>query len=298
MAQPGPSPTFGEHGQTASQVRGLLAAAGLSPRRRFGQNFLIDLNLMRKLVASAELRPADVVLEVGGGTGSLTELLLATGSRVVTAEVDVGLQGILSRRLGDNSRFQLHAGDALDSKHQISAALLNTLRATRPEAGGNYKLVANLPYNIATPLIVELLRFDEFFERLCFTVQAEMADRLIAQPRTHDYGPVSIIVQLACDVEFIARVPPTAFWPRPLVDSAIVRLRPRPNAQPSAELVTWLHQAFQQRRKMLRQSLKSARVKGTDRLAPALSELGLTPEARPEELSPRQWLDLARRLGP
>ena len=153
-------------GQTLREIRALLAAGGLNPQHRFGQNFLIDLNLMRKLVAAAELSPDDVVLEVGPGTGSLTEMLLDAGVRVVAVEIDRGFQAILRERLAANQRFTLVQGDALAGKHRVNPLVLNALRQTRPGAGGSYKLVANLPYQIATPQLVDLLLVEPQLERM------------------------------------------------------------------------------------------------------------------------------------
>ena len=138
-------------GQILSEIRAVLAGAGLAPQHRFGQNFLIDLNLMRKLVDAADLSPADTVLEVGPGTGSLTEILLDRGVRVVAVEIDHGFQAILRERLGTHPRFTLIQADALATKHCVNPLVLKILSEQPPDAGGAYKLVANLPYQIATP---------------------------------------------------------------------------------------------------------------------------------------------------
>ena len=220
-------------GQTLRQVRELLAGADLAPQHRYGQNFLIDLNLMRKLVGAAELSPGDVVLEVGPGTGSLTELLLDSGARVVAVEIDRGLQGILRARLGAHPRFTLVQGDALAAKSRVNPLLLRLLAERAPAAApgpapGAYKLVANLPYQIATPLLIDLLLVQPRFERLVGTIQKEVGERLVAEPRTPAYGPVSIILQTLADIRPLAILPPAAFWPRPEVESVMVLIRPRP----------------------------------------------------------------------
>jgi 16S rRNA (adenine1518-N6/adenine1519-N6)-dimethyltransferase len=277
-------------GQTLREIRALLAAGGLNPQHRFGQNFLIDLNLMRKLVAAAELSPDDVVLEVGPGTGSLTEMLLDAGVRVVAVEIDRGFQAILRERLAANQRFTLVQGDALAGKHRVNPLVLNALRQTRPGAGGSYKLVANLPYQIATPLLVDLLLVEPPLERMVCTIQKEVAERLGAAARSAAYGPVSVMVQLLAEVTPLAIVPPTAFWPRPEVQSMMLTIQPRPlDAAARAAFAAvrdFVQTAFQQRRKRLRRLFRDW---SELEVQAAFHRAGVSPDARPEELSPAAW---------
>lgn len=277
-------------GHTLSEIRTLLAAAGLSPQYRFGQNFLIDLNLMRKLVDAAGLNSDDVVLEVGPGTGSLTELLLASGARVVAAEIDRGLCHLLRQRLGHHPRFTLVEGDVLSTKHQVNPALLDSLRETTCAAmAGALKLAANLPYQVATPLLIELLCGDPPFARLCVTIQKEVGQRLAARPATEAYGPASVVVQTLARVETLAHLPPEAFWPRPQVHSVMLRLTPLPEARArvgdAAGLARFVSGAFRQRRKMLRSSLQALAAES----AALLESLGISGAARAEELTPADW---------
>ncbi|TWT41795.1 Ribosomal RNA adenine dimethylase [Phycisphaerae bacterium RAS1] len=276
--------------QTLSDIRALLADAGLSPQHRFGQNFLIDLNLMRKLVAAAELSPDDVVLEVGPGTGSLTELLLDSGARVLSVEIDRGLQAILRARLGDHSRFTLLQGDALAAKTRVNPQITQILAAQPPGRAGAYKLVANLPYQIATPLLMDLLYGRPRFERLCCTIQREVGERLSAAPSTDAYGPVSVIVQSLARIEPIAILPPTVFWPRPEVESIMLTLRPLPDHQIEVDdvpaFVALVRGAFQQRRKMLRRLLADRDELSARRIFAAA---GVSPDARAENLTPLSW---------
>jgi 16S rRNA (adenine1518-N6/adenine1519-N6)-dimethyltransferase len=285
-------------GQTLTEIRALLAAEGIAPRPRFGQNFLIDLNLMRKLVEAAELRAGDVVLEVGAGTGSLTEILLERGARVVAVEIDRGLQRILHRRLGDHPRFTLIEADVLETKHRINPLLMRVLGEQLPSAGGARKLAANLPYQIATPLLMDLLSSDPPFERLTCTIQKEVGERLVARHNSGDYGPVSVIVQTLAQVELLAVLPPQAFWPRPKVESVMLRIRPRPpeTLEPGeiADFVAFVQRAFLQRRKMLRTALRDQ--KALD-LASAFERAGVSPDARPEDLSPGAWQEFFRAAG-
>jgi 16S rRNA (adenine1518-N6/adenine1519-N6)-dimethyltransferase len=277
-------------GQTQSEIRALLAAAGLAPRHRLGQHFLVDLNLMRKLVEAAELQRADVVLEIGAGTGSLTEMLLERGVRVIAVEIDRGLQGILRRRLGDHPRCTLIQADALAGKHQVNPLVLKALSQREPDTGGARKLVANLPYQIATPLLAELLIGGPHLERLTCTIQKEVGERLAAEPRTEAYGPLSVIAETMAAVELVAILPPTAFWPRPQVESLMVNIRPWPaeriEVEDPGDFARLVHRGFLHRRKMLRRVIREWEL--LDALA-VFSAAGVSPEARPEELSPEQW---------
>ncbi len=304
-------------GQTLSEIRGLLAAAGLTPRHRFGQNFLIDLNLMRKLVKSGDLRAADVVLEVGPGTGSLTEMILAAGPRVVSVEIDFGLAALLRGRFADEPRFRLVVGDALAGKHGINPDIAEALSTWLPAAGGAYKLVANLPYQIATPLLANLLiagaadRASESdrrptglppalprFATLVCTIQKEVADRLSARPETDAYGPISVIAQTLAEVRTLGVVPAEAFWPRPGVQSAMVELRPRrPDELGLADVPAFgefVHAAFGQRRKKLRRLVGPGRQAADES---AFDRACVSADARPEQLTPEQFRALHRALS-
>lgn len=279
-------------GQTLSEIRALLAAAGLSPQHRFGQNFLYDLNLMRKLVAAADLSRADTVLEVGPGTGSLTEMLLDAAGRVIAVEIDHGLARLLRDRLGVEPRFELVEGDVLETKHRISPAVLEALRRpTMPPAPApRFKLVANLPYQVATPLLIDLLCIEPRFERFCVTIQREVADRLMAAPHTDPYGPVSVAMQTLATISRIANVPPSAFWPRPRVDSTMLLIRPLPPERsgvdsPSA-FTRFVQRGFIHPRKKLRNMSWNSPV-----LLDAMDRAGVSADCRPGDLTPRKWLD-------
>ena len=203
--------------QTKTQIQSLLTAADTSPRHRFGQNFMIDQNLVRIVAAAGNIVPGDVLIEVGPGTGTLTEELLASGAeKVVGVEIDRDLAKMLRERFADQDRFTLIEGDALSGKHELNADLLSILGTTRT------KLIANLPYNIASPLVIELLIAG--VELLAFTVQKEVADRLNASAGGDAYGPLTVMVQMLARVEVLRTLPPQAFWPAPKIDSSLVRL--------------------------------------------------------------------------
>lgn len=285
-------------GQTLSEIRALLDSAGLAPRKRFGQNFLIDLNLMRKLVLAAELRAADVVLEVGPGTGSLTEMLTEQCAQVIAVEIDRGLAELLRQRFAWQPRFHLIEGDALASKHVLHPDLLRRLEESTPSPGGARKLVANLPYDVATSLILNCLQLaSPRIELFACTIQKEVAERFVAIPRTGEYGPVSVVAQSLAEIEPIATLPPSAFWPRPLVDSAMLLLRRKPVGQEidnAATFAAFVQTAFQQRRKKI--ARLASHLSAAD-AADAFNEVGVSADQRPEELTPADWRLLYRRLS-
>jgi 16S rRNA (adenine1518-N6/adenine1519-N6)-dimethyltransferase len=271
--------------QTKRQIEAALEQAGMHPRHRFGQNFMIDANLVRLIADSAEIGPEDLVLEVGPGTGTLTEELLrrvAPPGNVTAVEIDRDLAAGLRERLAAEARFELIEGDALAGKHGLNPAMLQAIDRARVQ-GRTVRLVANLPYNIASPLVVELLLVG--VELLCFTVQKEVADRLRAGPANgKEYGPLSVIVQTLAEVEVLRTIPPEAFWPRPKIDSSLVRLRRREVdaalrglERPLARFVTAV---FTRRRKTLRRGLSGV----IPDAAAALGAAGLTGEERPEQV--------------
>ncbi len=287
-------------GQTLSEIRALLAERGLTPRRRFGQNFLIDLNLMRKMVEAADVSAGDVVLEVGPGTGSLTELLLERGAEVVAVEIDRGLAELLGERFADQPRLTLLCCDALAGKHEVHPEVIKAfggLLASRP-AGvvGQLKMVANLPYQVATPLLLNLLCGEPRFDLLAFTIQKEVAERLTASTGTADYGPISVITSLAADCEVLSRMPPSAFWPRPKVESSMLIVRPKPRADDDdlGGLAALVGRAFLHRRQMLRRIV--SRWANASAALSALEALGIDSATRPQDLGPDAWQRFHRRL--
>jgi 16S rRNA (adenine1518-N6/adenine1519-N6)-dimethyltransferase len=272
--------------QTKHQIQALLAEAGSEPRHRFGQNFMIDNNLVR-LVADAGLIVAgDVVIEVGPGTGTLTEEILSRGGNVIAVEIDRDLAKLLRERYVGEPKFKLIEGDALAGKHAIHAELLEAIGVAKKE-GKTVRLVANLPYNIASPLVIELLIAG--VDLLAFTVQKEVGDRLRAAAGSEDYGPLTIVAQMLSRVEVLRTLPPQAFWPMPKIDSSLVRVvredRVGERARPFGKFVSAL---FSSRRKTLRRALIQADV-DADRV---LGETGISPRIRPEELTPEECFRL------
>ena len=290
----GPSPR-----QTLSYLRGLLQAHGLEPKSRLGQNFLIDLNLLDLICRTAELTRDDSILEVGSGTGSLTALMADRAGCVFSIEIDRGMQQIAEHIVGDRQNVQLFLGDALARKNELNPdALAGWDQLTTRFQCSRRKLVANLPYVIATPVISNLLIADLPIERMVVMVQWEIGERMQAKPSTKDYNALSVLVQSVADVEIVRKVLPTNFFPRPKVDSAIVLIRP--NAEKRAkvgDLKRWrafLRDLYVHRRKTLRQALAGWPTGRKDKqeIDAKLAELGIDGTLRSETLDVEQHLRL------
>jgi 16S rRNA (adenine1518-N6/adenine1519-N6)-dimethyltransferase len=249
---------------------------------RLGQNFLADPNLLDAIVRDAALSPGDVVLEVGAGEGVLSERLAAVAAHLHTVEVDRNLEPALAP-LGARDNVSLHWGDAM--KLDLAAAF-----HPAPTA-----MVANLPYSIATPLLLRTMEELPGVSNWTVMVQREIADRLRAGPGSRTYGSPSVVAQLACEVELVRRVDPAVFRPRPRVDSAILRLR---RTGPGADRATrdLVRAAFAHRRKSLARSLEHVREGSLGAARAALAELGLPEDARAEALSPAEFAALSAKL--
>jgi len=271
--------------QTLSDIRGILDARGVHPKHRFGQNFLHDPNKLRDILDAAAITPGDVVLEVGPGTGVLTEPMLAAGARVVAVEIDNDMAGILRERIGEDSdTWTLVHDDVMAGKHAINPAVVAAL-----EPATAFKLVANLPYNIAGPLLATLATDHPAMTDAIVMVQREVADRVMASPGGKDFGPLTVILQAMCTIERVTLLSPNCFWPRPKVDSAVIRLtrRDAPLTSDPHALSRFLQRLFQKRRKQI------GAILGRDNV-PAEYDATL----RPEQLSVEQIIALARAIGP
>jgi 16S rRNA (adenine1518-N6/adenine1519-N6)-dimethyltransferase len=272
--------------QTKHEIQAILAGAGTEPRHRFGQNFMIDQNLVRLVADAGRIKPGELVIEVGPGTGTLTEELLARGADVLAVEIDRDLACALRERFTENQRFKLIEGDALAGKHGLNPQIMAALAGSAKRATGA-KLVANLPYNIASPLVIELLIAGVGL--LAFVVQKEVADRLKAKEGTEDYGPLTVMAQLLSNVEVLRKLPPGAFWPPPKVDSSLVRME-RANRLGDAARANafsrFAHDVFSARRKTLRKALERA---GREADA-VLAKVGVDGGVRAEALPPETFL--------
>jgi 16S rRNA (adenine1518-N6/adenine1519-N6)-dimethyltransferase len=292
--QPNPSPR-----QTLSYIKGLLYARRLVPKNKMGQNFLIDLNLLDLVVRTAELTKEDCVLEVGTGTGSLTNRLADQAGGVFTVELDPEFYEMSRQVLAARPNVRQMHGDALAGKNELNPHLLQGWDALAREARlSRRKLVANLPYAIATPLIANLLIAGVSIERMVVMVQWEVAERMVAVPGTKDFGALAVLLQSIADVEIVRRIAPTNFWPRPEVDSAIVLIKPNAEkAKRVADRKAWrafLRDLYTQRRKNLRQALSGWPQGRRDKkdVDTKLAAAGFDGSARAETLSVEQHLAL------
>jgi 16S rRNA (adenine1518-N6/adenine1519-N6)-dimethyltransferase len=263
-----------------------LRAFGVRPNRELGQNFLIDDNILRLIGEAAELEPDDVVLEVGGGLGVLSEFLAPRVAHLHVVEVDRSLEEPLREALAGSGRSTLHLADAV----RMDFADL--------EPAPN-KVVANLPYGVAATVLLKSVAELPGAALWVAMVQREVADRLAAAPGGKSYGATSVIAQLSCEVRFLRKVPRTVFHPEPNVDSALLVMRRRAPASP-AELVALVHAGFAHRRKALAGSLALAPgapdgIRAATRTA--LEQLGHPADARAERLVPEDWPRLADTIG-
>lgn len=263
--------------QTRSQVRALLERHGIRPVKHLGQHFLADPNLVRKIVAVAGVGPGDAVVEVGPGTGTLTVELANRGAHVVAYEIDQGLRPVLDEVLAGTDA-EVRYVDA------VEADLATELDPTR-----EWSMVANLPYNVGTPLVLDVLRQVPQVTRLVIMVQAEVAQRLVASPGSSSYGLPSVVVGIHGGARFEFKVPPQVFVPPPNVGSAVVRIDRKPPPSHAERAISLAAAGFGQRRKMLRSSLASV----LEDPSAALISAGIPPTARAEELDRDAWLRLA-----
>lgn len=324
----------------------LFEQQGRQPRHDLGQNFLVDLNLHELIVKHANLSSADVVLEVGTGTGGLTAGLADHAGHVISVEFDEHVHGHAQHLLAGRDNLSLIHGDALANKSTIApvvieaiAAALNKVRASEQT---NYpplnddvassddnpwvlsarettlKLVANLPYNIATPLMSNLVASELPWSKMVVTIQFELAERMLAKPETSDYSALTIWLQAQADLKLIRKLPPTVFWPPPKVDSAVLRVDRNVERQRQIVDRNGFHElvrdVFTLRRKqilgVLTQVLGSDRPRGRspsasedhvawsrEELAKVLLEIGVAPTARPEQMTVNQFVQLSNQLA-
>lgn len=264
-----------------------MAVPSHRPRKRFGQHFLVQPQLAQRIVALAELHGSETVLEIGPGRGALTGLLAEAARELWLVEIDRDLHAALAERFAGKPHVHVIAGDALRTDY---AAMLG---ASTPAV-----VVANLPYNIATPLLMQLLEHPELFTRLVVMVQREIADRLAAAPGNKSYGALSVMFQLLATLRTAVVVGPGSFHPRPKVDSAVVVIEPRARPSVAREQVPAVRRvvraAFAQRRKQLGNALSA--ISGDAHSA--LTAIGIDPKRRAETLSIEDFVALARVIEP
>jgi 16S rRNA (adenine1518-N6/adenine1519-N6)-dimethyltransferase len=264
---------------------------GIAPASRHGQNFLIDLNLHKVIIDAAELTKDDVVLEVGTGTGALTTLMAQRAGGVVTVEIDKHLFELASEQLLEYPHVMMLNFDALRNKNNFDPRVIDAVGEKLAEAPGRrFKLVANLPYNIATPVLSNLLLCPHVPHLMVATIQKELGDRIVAQPWSKDYGALSVWMQSQATTEIVRIMPPSVFWPAPKVDSAIVRIAIDPEKRAAIPDLKYFHQfvkaIFIHRRKYLRANIVAAMKEhlSKSQIDEILKQMELSEEARTEQL--------------
>ncbi len=290
--------------QTTTFLKQRMEEAGIRPVSKFGQNFLIDLNLVNMIADSANLTRQDVVVEVGTGTGSLTALLAQKAGHVITVEIDKNLCQLAQEELASLDNITFLQQDALRNKNNLSPVLLDTIREVMSNIeGARLKLVANLPYNVATPLITNLLTLDDLVPTsMTVTIQKELAERIVARPGTKDFGALSLWIQAQCNPEIVRIMSPQVFWPRPKVDSAIIHIETdfaRRNRIPDlAYYHRFVRNLFIHRRKLLRGVLVSMfkNELSKQQIDEVLTGINLTGSIRAEQLAVPVIFELCERF--
>lgn len=266
--------------QSLTEMKRLLAKHGLSPRRALGQHFLADPNLTRKVVAAAGVQHGDLVLEIGAGTGTLTRALTEAGARVLAVEIDQRLAPVLAETLAGLD-VDLRMVDARQIPYESELI------------GGPWKMVSNLPYEIGTGLLLDLVRRVPVIGSFTVMVQLEVARRLVAGTGSADYGLPSVIIGLHGRATRLFNVPSQVFFPPPRVESAVVGIQRQPRPGPVERAIAMAAAGFGQRRKMLRSSLLTTLADPST----VLDAAGIDPTRRAESLSPQEFLRLAEAAG-
>jgi 16S rRNA (adenine1518-N6/adenine1519-N6)-dimethyltransferase len=290
--------------QTLSYLRELLDSHGIRPKNKLGQNFLIDLNVIDLIVKVAQLGKQDLIVEVGSGTGGLTTKLSDYAGSVLSVEIDPAFASLTEEVLGGRDNVHLFHADILRNKNELNPVVMDALDRLRRESGcEKLKLVANLPYAVATPVISNFLLSDLPFERMVVMVQWEIAERLTARPGRKDYGALSILVQSIANTEIVRRLPPSVFYPRPDVWSAVARVFPKAAKRARVGDVHrfrgFLRDLYTHRRKNLRGAILGfhGRPFTKEEIDKRLEELGLEKTVRAEALDLEQHLRLCAAFG-
>lgn len=268
-----------------SELHQFLDQLGIGPKKGLSQNFLIDGNILRKIVATAQVKPGDLVVEIGPGPGSLTEELLNSGARVVAVEKDTVLADALGRLETGDRQLDIYNDDILTCP-------LETILTPLLTGGRKAKVIANLPYHLTTPIIVHLIKQRHLFSTLILMVQDEVARRFTARPKTSAYSSFTVFLNFYSHPRYAFTVSNNCFYPAPKVNSAIVAidLKEPPHVSSEEAFFMMTRTAFEHRRKMLRGSLRE--IYSPAEIETALASINASPQARPEELSLDEFLKL------
>lgn len=268
-----------------SELRQFLEELGVHPKKGLSQNFLIDGNILRKIVSAAHVAPGDIVMEVGPGPGSLTEELLNSGATVIACEKDDVFARELERLKSDKHHLEVHCDDIMT--FPVEQSLRPYLKG-----GKKAKVIANLPYHLTTPIIAQFVEQRHLFSTLVFMVQDEVAKRFVAKPKTKDYGSFTIFLNFYTRPSYAFTVGRKCFYPSPKVDSAVIvlELKDPPKVSDEEAFFVLTRTSFKQRRKMMRSSMRD--IYPPALMEASLEEIGHSPMARPEELSLDDFIKL------
>src|SRR4030043_1433543 len=273
-----------------TSIRKELAEYGLIPRKGLGQHFLVYRNILNKVIRTAQVEKGDVVLEVGPGLGEMTLALAHQAKHVIAVEIDRKLVEILIKKLADYPNVDVQRGDILTINFNKSDF----------QEGQKIKVVANLPYKISTPLLFHFIELKEFFSTLTLMLQKEVAERMVAPPGGKDYGPLSIFVQSFLDISIRFFIKPSAFFPPPKVESAVVHMVWKEKPMIEMEDEKWFKKVvkgcFSYRRKTLANALKHSELSLPESIELKMEAIGIDPRRRPETLSIQEFANLAETL--
>ncbi len=268
-------------------IRSELRKYGLFPKKRLGQHFLVDPNILDKVIRAAEIGKEDVVLEVGPGLGGMTLALADKAKKVIAVDIDPKLAAILKEKMADHQNVEVVEKDILrmDFKEFIK------------KEGHPVKVVANLPYQISTPLLFRFIESKEAFSKFTLMLQKEVAQRMVAPPGKKEYGPLSIFVQLSLDVSILFFIKPSAFFPPPKVESAVVHMTWKEGSAIEAIKEEWFKRVvracFGYRRKTLSNALKHSELPLPESIESRMKKIGIDPRRRPETLTIEEFKNLA-----
>lgn len=261
------------------QVKDILRKRGMSVRKKYGQNFLIDRNIVDKIMKVASIKQDDTVVEIGPGLGALTFELSKRAKRVIAYEIDAGLAGYLQEELRSSDNVLVVQKDFLEVELDVPESI---------------KVISNLPYYITTPILFQLLESKQDIDSIVVMMQKEVAERLVAKPRTKQYNALSVILQFLAEVKIEFHVPKTCFYPVPDVDSSIIQIKIKPERHEisAADFIAFVKNAFHQRRKTLLNNVASAYHLKKPFIEVMLEETKHSPSVRAEELSLEQFIEL------
>jgi 16S rRNA (adenine1518-N6/adenine1519-N6)-dimethyltransferase len=267
-----------------TELHQFLSGLGIAPKKGLSQNFLIDGNIIRKIVSAAGVKKGDTVLEIGPGPGSLSECLLDAGVHLIAVEKDLILAEALARLKNSERNLEIFCEDIM--KFPIAERLSPII------AGGKAKAIANLPYHLTTPIIIYLIQQKTIFSSLVVMVQEEVARRFVAKPGTSEYSSFTLFLNFHTKPRYAFTVSKNCFYPAPSVESAVVilELREPPYVSNEIKFFEMTRRSFEHRRKMLRGSLRDLYAPAA--IMQALTKIGKTPQARPEELSLEEFINL------